>query len=71
MDEFKPSIDFSTRIMAEVQCYEMELNQKMKRMDRLLHSKLVLSVLSATGVLFGVINLIRLASILLAPAQCL
>jgi hypothetical protein len=71
MDEFKPSVNFSARIMAEVHSYEMELNQKKNLLDGLLHSKLVLSALSATGILFGILNFIRLASILISPALCL
>jgi hypothetical protein len=71
MDEFKPSIDFSARIMTEVQSYELELNRQKNRIDRLLHAKLVFSALSAAGILFGMFNFIRLASILISPALCL
>jgi hypothetical protein len=71
MDEFKPSIDFPIRIMAEIQSYEAELNRKRKRIDMLLHSKISLYALSATGLLFGIFNFIRFALILLSPAACL
>jgi hypothetical protein len=71
MDEFKPSINFPVRIMAEIQSYEAELNRQKKRMDMLLHSKISVYALSTAGLLFGIFNFIRFALILLAPAPCL
>jgi hypothetical protein len=71
MNEFKPSIDFSNRIMTEIQSYEEELRRNNHRMDMLLHSRLVVSALSAAGFLFGIINFIRFAFMLLSPASCL
>jgi hypothetical protein len=71
MGEFKLSTDFSTRIMAEIQSYEAELNRKKKRMDMLLHSRISLYALSAAGIILGIFNFIRFAFILLSPAPCL
>jgi hypothetical protein len=71
MNTFKPSGNFTARVMAEVDSYELAMISDRDRIPMLLQSKFVLSVLSAAGVLFGIINCIRFALILIAPALCL
>jgi hypothetical protein len=70
MTGYNPSPDFTTRTMEEVRRYEAELKLKENHAEAFLHSKSGFLILSAGGALFGVINLIRLASMLLFPALC-
>jgi hypothetical protein len=71
MDSFKPSGNFVARIMAEVQSYEKEKGHEIARHGMLLNSKAMISILSAGGILLGVLNVIRFAFILISPAWCL
>jgi hypothetical protein len=70
MTGFNPSPDFTARTMMEVRRYEAALPLKENHAEIFLHSKLGFMLLSAGGALFGLINLIRLASMLLFPALC-
>lgn len=70
MADFNPSPDFTARTMQAVRRYEAELRHKENRAGVFLQSKSGLWILSAGGALFGVLNLIRLASTLLFPALC-
>ena len=71
MENFKPSENFTARVMQGVRAYEAETGRERRYMDAFLLSKPVFSVLAAGGTLFGVINLVRMALILIAPATCL
>jgi hypothetical protein len=70
MANFSPSPDFTFRTMQEVRRCEAELQLKKNHAQDFLHSKAGFIILSAAGALFGLINLIRLASTLLFPALC-
>jgi hypothetical protein len=70
MADFNPSSDFTARTMEEIRRYEAALQLKENHAQAFLHSKLGIFILSAGGVLFSLINLIRLASTLLFPALC-
>jgi hypothetical protein len=69
MDHFEPSGNFVSRVMNSVQAYETGL--KHERMNAFLLSKPALSILSAGGILLGIVNLVRMASTLLFPSLCL
>ena len=71
MVDFKPSANFATRVMEDIYSYETEISRKRTRIDLFLLSRPALSVLSAGGVLFGLLNLIRMTLILIAPSACL
>jgi hypothetical protein len=71
MGDYEPSNNFTTRIMAEIRVYEDALSHAGKHNYRLQLSKPALTVLTAGGVLLGIVNLIRFASILISPALCL
>jgi hypothetical protein len=68
MNDFKPSEDFTARVMHAVERYEMTA-RKGSFAPRLF-SKPAFLILSAGGILLGVINLIRMAQLLFAPALC-
>jgi hypothetical protein len=70
MADFNPSPDFTNRTMRKVRQYEAELQLKENRVQAFLHSKAGFIILSTGGALFGLINLIRIASTLLFPALC-
>jgi len=69
MDNFEPSKNFVDRVMNDVQQYESAI--KNERVNALLSSKAALSVLWVSGALFGLFNLLRMASYLLLPYLCL
>ena len=71
MVDFKPSSNFAARVMEDVHSYEMAMIRRKERTDAFFISKPALSILSAGGVLFGVINLIRMTLLLIAPSACL
>jgi hypothetical protein len=71
MDSFKPSADFVSRTMGEVRSYERETRHRSDRLNAFLLSKQMRFALSAGAILFGMLNLIRIASILFSPALCL
>jgi hypothetical protein len=71
MEDFKPSGSFVANVMREVRIYEASTREEKRRLDSFLLSKPVFSILAAGGVLFGVINLVRMALIVISPAACL
>jgi hypothetical protein len=71
MVDFKPSTHFAAKVMEDIHSYETAIARKRERMDGFLLSKPALSILSAGGVLFGLLNLIRMTLILIAPSACL
>jgi hypothetical protein len=71
MDEFKPSANFISRTMEEIRSYEKDLDNKRDRLNAFLLSRQMRFALSAAAVLLGILNLIRMASILISPALCL
>jgi hypothetical protein len=71
MDDFKPSADFVSRTMEEIRSYEKDLDNKRDRLNAFLLSRQMRFALSAAAVLLGILNLIRMASILISPALCL
>jgi hypothetical protein len=68
MGSFEPSGNFVDRVMLDVQRYESSVRNE--RIDALLSSKAAFSALLAGGALFGLLNLFRMASTFLMPAQC-
>jgi hypothetical protein len=71
MNDFKPSGNFVSRVMNDVRRYEMETSHRRERVSAFVFSRPVFSILSAGGILLGIFNLLRIAQILIAPAQCL
>ena len=71
MGDFEPSDNFVARVMQDVRFYEAAAGREQKQLDSFLLSKPVFSFLTAGGILLGVINLIRMASILISPSPCL
>jgi hypothetical protein len=71
MEDFKPSDNFVARVMQDVRFCEAATGNERKHMESFLFSKPVFSILTAGGILLGVINLVRIASILISPAPCL
>lgn len=70
MTDFTPSPKFTAQTMAEIRRYEAQLQSRRNRADAFLQSKPGILILSAGGTLFGLLNLLRLASTLLFPALC-
>jgi hypothetical protein len=70
MANFSPSPDFTARTMQEVRRCEAESQLKENHARAFLQSKAGFIILSTGGAIFGLINLIRLASTLLFPALC-
>jgi hypothetical protein len=70
MADFNPSPDFTSRTMLKIRQYDAELQIKGNHARAFLQSRAGFIILSAGGALFGLINLIRLASTLLFPALC-
>ena len=71
MPDFEPSANFTARTMESIRSYEKELDEKRDRLNTFLLSKPMRFALCTGAVLFGAINLIRIASTLISPALCL
>ena len=71
MDNFKPSIDFVDRTMKDIRSYEAAARQRKEKMHAFLLSKPAFYLLSAAGVLLGMMNLIGMAWTLISPTACL
>jgi hypothetical protein len=71
MDDFKPSATFVSRTMEEIRSYEREMGNKRDRLNVFLLSRHMRFALSVGAVLLGMLNLIRIASILITPTLCL
>jgi hypothetical protein len=71
MDSFKPSADFVARTMERVRSYETAMIKEKVQTNESLLSKPLLFALSAGGVLLGILNIVRMAWSLIAPAACL
>jgi hypothetical protein len=70
MRDFEPSADFVSRTMKLVRAYEGELSEPRDRLNAILLSRRMRFALSIGAVLLGMLNLIRIASTLIAPALC-
>jgi hypothetical protein len=57
--------------MEEIRTYEQERRNRRDRLDAFVLSKQMRFALSVGAVLLGILNLIRIASILISPALCL
>ena len=68
MINFEPSEDFVSGTMSAIRRYELQASPAEK--GSFLVSRPVLSLLSAGGILLGILNLIRMAMNLLSPALC-
>jgi hypothetical protein len=71
MNNFKPSNDFVSRTMKDIRSYEAATRQRKERMHAFLISKPAFYLLSAAGLLLGILNLLGMAWTLIAPATCL
>jgi hypothetical protein len=69
MNRFSPSGNFVNRVMNSVRKYESEENRI--PIENLLSGKTAIVMLSAAGILFGFLNALRIALILLDPTLCL
>ncbi|HTY64730.1 MAG TPA: hypothetical protein VMG30_20950 [Acidobacteriota bacterium] len=70
MVDFEPSAEFVSRTMESIRSYEKERGDGKDRLDAFLFSKRVRIALAVGGVLLAMLNLIRIASTLIAPALC-
>ena len=70
MEDFKPSAGFVSRTMEEIRAYERERRDREDRLNAFLLSKRMRFALSAAAILLGMLNLIRIASMLISPALC-
>jgi hypothetical protein len=71
MDSFKPSGDFVARTMQKISFYETGIIRDKERANAVPFSMPAVFALSAGGVLLGILNLVRMAWTLIAPAACL
>jgi hypothetical protein len=71
MEDFKPSDNFVHRTMEDIRAFEKERSKERERLRAFLLLKQVRFALYAGGILLGVLNLIRMASVLISPALCL
>jgi hypothetical protein len=71
MDNFKPSGDFVARTMQQIRSYETETIGDCERTNAVPLSLPAVLILSAGGVLLGILNLVRMAWTWVAPAVCL
>jgi len=71
MDSFKPSCDFVARTMEDIRSYETAMLRERERANAVLLSRPALFAMSTGGVLLGILNLVRMVWILIAPAACL
>jgi hypothetical protein len=70
MGGFKPSGNFVDRVMHDVRAYEMNRIAPGNNAAALIFSKPVFSMLFAGGILLGILNIVRMALILIAPTPC-
>ena len=70
MMDFEPSANFVDRTMEDIRHYEREQSEKRERLNAFLFSKRMRFALSVGAILLGILNLIRIASTLIAPALC-
>jgi hypothetical protein len=71
MNDFKPSTDFVARTMEDIRAYERYLSSKKVRINQLLRSKPMVILLYVGGIVFGILNIARMASTLVFPTICL
>jgi len=71
MVHYEPSADFVNRMMERVRSYEKERANERDRWTALLLTKRMRFALSTGALLLGILNLIRMASTLIAPSRCL
>jgi hypothetical protein len=70
MRDFEPSPDFVSKTMERICNYEGEMSGKRDRLNALLLSRRMRFALAVGAVLLGMLNLLRIASTLVAPALC-
>ena len=70
MSNFRPSDSFVTRVMNNVRAYEAGIANQSRRGSAFVLSSPVFSILYAGGLLLGMLNIIRMALILISPAIC-
>jgi hypothetical protein len=70
MKDFEPTDNFVPRVMADIHAYEASRGLDIKRRESLLFSKPLRYALSAGGMLLGMVNIIRIASMFVSPALC-
>jgi hypothetical protein len=71
MNDFNPSDSFVSRVMNDIRTYEIDTSHQRERVSAFVFSKPVFSILSAAGILLGILNIVRIAQILISPAMCL
>lgn len=67
MEEFKPSRNFVSRVMADVRAYD---SQRAPRSRSFLSTGFARYALSAGGGLLGLVNIVRLCQTLFSPVLC-
>jgi hypothetical protein len=70
MEAFEPTDHFVSRVMADIHAYEASRGLDIARKESRLFSKPLRYALSASGILLGMVNVIRIASTFISPALC-
>jgi hypothetical protein len=70
MRDFKPSADFVSRTMESVRAYDQDMGVSSDRLHAFLLSRRMRFALCVGAILLGMLNLVRIASTLIAPALC-
>ena len=71
MADFKPSDNFIFKTMEGIRSYEKEKSDQRDRVNAVLLSGKMRFAISLGAILFAILNLIRMASILISPAVCM
>jgi len=71
MSDFEPSGNFVPRVMNDIRAYEADAGSRSECMRAFILSRPGISILSAVGIVFGLLNIVRIAMILVSPASCL
>ena len=71
MSDFEPSGNFVSRVMKDVRACEADADRRGERLRALVLSRPGFCILSAVGTVLGLINIVRIALILISPASCL
>ena len=70
MKDFKPSDDFVSRVMADIDAYEASSRFDIAKAELLQSSRLVRYILSAGGIALSIVNIFRIISSYISPALC-
>lgn len=70
MEAYKPSHDFTNRVMSEVSAYVADRKKQSTRIEAILDLLVIRSSLLAVTTLWGVYHLVRIYMVFLSPVVC-